>query len=400
MFNTFKPVKITDKVYWVGAIDWNIRDFHGYSTSRGTTYNAYLILSKKPVLIDTVKAPLFDEMMKRISEVIDPKKIDTIVSNHAEMDHSGSLPMAIEAIKPKKVIASKMGKQALAAHFHDRIKMEITAVNDGEKLDIGGDSLTFIESRMLHWPDSMICMLESKGILFSNDIFGMHLATSKRFNDEVSETGWLYEAQKYFANIVLPYSNIVTSFLKKAKEAGLSPKIIAPDHGPIWRKNPMQIVELYEKWAKQEPVNRAVVFYDTMWGSTEKIASSLSDGLMSNGTEVKVMPLNSKHRSDVMTEILSAGAVLVGSPVLNQNMFPTVADMTTYMRGLKPQNKIGNVFGSYGWSIGALENLQKTVKDMGVEMVGEPIFSQYVPSEEVLDKAFKLGVETSQKLKQ
>ncbi len=399
MGENFRAVKVTEKVYWVGAIDWNIRDFHGYSTDRGTTYNAYLILSDKNVLMDTVKAPFFDEMIYRISSVIDPEKIDYIVSNHSEMDHSGSLVKTIGAVKPDKVFASKMGKAALTAHFHADVEGVVNEVKDGEVLELGDDTLTFMETRMLHWPDSMVSYLSGDSLLFSQDGFGMHLASSKRFGDEIEDSVLERESTKYYANILLPYSNLILKLIEKIKASGLDIKIIAPDHGPIWRKEPGKIVELYGKFAKMEPKNKAIVVYDTMWQSTAKMAAAIEDGLADSGTEAKVFSMGSNHRSDVVTEIIDAGALIVGSPTLNNNIFPTLADLLTYMKGLKPKNLIGQAFGSYGWSGESPKILQGLLADMEVELVGEMVRAQYVPTGDSLESCHALGKEVSKRLK-
>lgn len=390
-----KAVKISDKVYWVGAIDWGVRDFHGYLTSRGTTYNAYLIMAEKPVLIDTVKSNFYGEMHARISSVTDPANVKIIISNHSEMDHSGGLCRAVEDMKPERILASAMGVKALAAHFHHKYNIE--AVKEGETLDIGGDKIAFLESRMLHWPDSMVSFLQGDGILFSNDIFGMHLASSKRFDDETPD--WKHEAKKYYANIVLPYSDMVLSFLKKFQASGIKPRVIAPDHGPIWRKDLTSILDLYAQWATQKPKDKAVVVYDTMWNSTEKMAGAIADGLMSSGTETRVMPLKSHHRSDVITELLCAGAVAVGSPTLNRNLYPTVADTLTYIKGLQPRNLKGLVFGSYGWGGEGISQVSSLLQEMKVQPALEPLKVQYVPDDAMLAKCFEAGVALSKAAK-
>ena len=305
-----KALQISPNVYWVGAIDWNLRDFHGYATTRGTTYNAYLILGKKPTLIDTVKKAFYPEMLSRIKSVIDPKHIEIIISNHAEMDHSGALAQAVADFEPSAVYASTMGVKNLLAQLHP--SFEIKAVKTGDKIDVGDDTLSFVEARMLHWPDSMLAYLEKEDVLFTNDVFGMHLATSHLFDDENDEQIWMQEARKYYANIILPYSDIVTRFLGQVQQMGLAPKIIAPDHGFIWRKDPSKIVRLYGDFAAQKPTNKAVVVYDTMWGSTEKMAQAIADGLRQGGTKVQLMSMHACHRSDVITELLDAGAILVG----------------------------------------------------------------------------------------
>ena len=385
-----QAIKVTDKVYWVGAIDWNVRDFHGYSTNKGTTYNAFLILGEKTVLIDTVKKEFYSEMLSRIKSITEPSKIDIIISNHAEFDHSGSLKTAIADMKPQHVYASVMGAANLKAHLGADLPVEPLA--NGSSLDIGGDSLTFVESRMLHWPDSMVCLLKNENILFCNDIFGMHYASSKRFDDEVCETEWLYEVKKYFANIILPYSKIVMAFLGQVKRLGINPSIICPDHGPVWRKDIAKIINLYAGFAAQKNKNKALVIYDTMWGSTEKMAAAVTDGISSTGVEVKQMSLHSTHRSDAAAELLDSAALVIGSPVLNQEIYPSLGDLLTYFKGLKKQNLIGAVFGSYGWSEGSLNGLETFLKEsLNTEIVSPAVKSRFVPTEEKLKECFELG---------
>jgi flavorubredoxin len=391
-----RAVQISDRVYWVGAIDWAVRDFHGYSTNRGTTYNAYLIIADKVTLIDTVKGPFKDELLSRISSVISPEKIDYIVSNHAEMDHSGALPAIIEAVKPNKVFASVMGVKALKEHFH--FEQELIPVKDGDSLSLGSLTLNFLETRMLHWPDSMVSYLVEERLLFSQDGFGMHWATGARFADELNYETLRYEGAKYYANILLPYSALVLKLVERIRQLRLPIDIIAPDHGPIWRKDPMQVVFWYQEWAEQKPKRKAVVVYDTMWGSTDILARVIGDALAEKGIETKVMRLRANDRSDVMTEILDAGAIVFGSPTLNNNVFPTVADVLTYIKGLKPKNKLGAIFGSYGWSGEAVSILADDLKEMGVELVAEPLRVKYVPDKVALGKARELGYTVAERL--
>jgi len=393
-----KAVKITEDVYWVGAIDWDIRDFHGYLTSRGTTYNAYLVMGEKITLVDCVKKEFKDVLISRISSLIDPEKIDYIVSNHAEMDHSGCLPEMIKLCKPEKVFASKMGVKALNEHFH--IDLGLTEVKNGEVLNIGNMNLNFIETRMLHWPDSMVTYLAERKILFSQDAFGMHLASNERFDNQL-ETGILeYEGAKYFANILLPYSMQVGKSIEGILALNLDIEIIAPDHGPVWTEKRDWIINLYNKWAKQEPTKKLLVVYDTMWKSTEKMARAISDGAVSNGVNCKVMPLTSVHRSDIATEILTAGGLAVGSPTLNRNIYPTVIDALTYLKGLQPKNLVGGVFGSYGWSGEGDKQARAILEDMKIELVDENVRCKYVPSHEVLSQCSDLGAKLAQRIKE
>ena len=391
-----QAIQITDKVYWVGAIDWNIRDFHGYSTHRGTTYNAYLVLGEKPVLIDTVKKEFYEEMMARIRSIVDPKTIHSIISLHSEMDHSGALPRAVAEIQPEEVYVSPMGMKHITAQFHQSLQLKI--VKTGDKITIGSNTVSFIEARMLHWPDSMLVHLENENILFTNDIFGMHCATARLFDDENEERIWKYEAEKYYANIVLPYSDIVTRFLAQIKNMGLSPKIIAPDHGFIWRKDPLKIVELYGQWAAQRPTTKAVIVYDTMWGSTAKMATSIADGIREGGATVQVMNMHGCDRSAVATELLHAGALIIGSPVINSQIFPSMADVLCYLKGLRKKNLIGAAFGSYGWNGSPLDGLSKTLEEMGVEVIAPALKTSFVPEESVLSSCRELGLTISKTL--
>lgn len=389
MSSVYSAIKISDHVYWVGAIDWTIRDFHGYTTPRGSTYNAYLIMAEKITLIDTVKAPFKDEMLARIKSVVDPSQIKYIISNHSEMDHSGCLAEVIDLIKPEKVFASALGIKALKDIFHD--EHEITAVKEGESLSLGNMELNFMETRMIHWPDSMFSYLVQDQVLFSQDAFGLHLASLERFDDEIPAATLEYEAATYYANIVLPYSPVVLKALEKVKAKGWEIKFFAPDHGPVWRKGLARIVELYQKWATQKPTAKAVVVYATMWHSTEKMARAISESLAEEGVKVKMMPVNEVHRSNVVYEVLEAGALIVGSSTLNNNILPAMADVMTYLKGLKPANLIGASFGSYGWSGESVRHLEEMLKEMKVEIVAEGVSSKQVPDEAVLDKCRELG---------
>lgn len=399
MARPFEAIKITDRVYWVGAVDWEIRDFHGYSTERGTTYNAYLVLADKITLIDTVKAPFLDQLLSRIASVVDPKEIDVVVSNHSEMDHSGCLPRVAAAVEPNEIYASQMGVKALSAHFHEGPAVQ--AVEDGGSLSLGNMSLTFIETRMVHWPDSMMSYLAEEELLFSQDGFGMHLASTEMFDDRIDDCILDWEAAKYYANILMPFSPIVAKVLAKIGELDLPLKFVAPDHGPIWRRDFKRIIDAYGRWAEQKPNKKVVIVYDTMWGSTAKMAHVIADALGAAGCDPRVLKLRASHRSDVATEVLESGALLVGTPTINNQMFPTVADVLYYLKGLRPRNLVGAAFGSYGWSGEGVPQVAEILTAMGVDLVqagGEAVRSQYVPTEEVLDDCRRLAGLVSERL--
>ena len=388
---SFKAVKITDKVWWVGAIDWNLKEFHGYHTHRGTTYNAYLVLGEKPTLIDTVKAPFKEEMYSRIASVMDPSKIEIIVSNHAEPDHSGALADAIADLQPEKVYASVAGVRILDAQFH--IGEKLTAVKTGDSIDLGGLSLSFVETKMLHWPDSMFSYLKEEKILFTQDGFGMHLATDRLFIDENPWDMVEEEMEKYYANILLLYSPQVLKLLEVFPSLNLDVQYIATDHGPVWRgADVAKPLELYRKFAEQKPAPRAVVVYDTMWGATDKMGRSIADGIRSTGAGVTVCCMHSRFRSDVATAVMGAGALVVGSPTINNMLFPSVADVLCYLKGLRPKNLIGATFGSFGWSGEAAVQAAEILKSMNAEMPEEPLKLKFASSQEDFQKCFDFGV--------
>ncbi len=396
MKEVFKAAAVSENVYWVGAIDWAVRDFHGYLTSRGSTYNAYLVTGEKNVLVDTVKAPFKDELLARVASVIDPKDVDYIISNHSEPDHSGCLVDAIEAIDPEKVFVSKNGAKALENHYG--LGEELTVVEEGQTLDLGDKKITFAETRMCHWPDSMVSYLHENKLLFSQDAFGMHLACYERFADQIDPAVLNIEAAKYYANILLPLGNFVGKSIQKLQDLGIEIEIIAPDHGPIWRQDPMSIVGKYATWASQKRTNKAVVLYDTMWNSTELMARAVGEGLSAGGTRTRLMSLHGSHRSDVATEILDAGALVVGAPTINKEMFPTLADCMTYLKGLKPQGMIGAAFGSFGWGGEAAKKLNAILEEMNIEPVCDPVRVTYVPDNQTLGACYDLGKTIAAKL--
>lgn len=396
MKSVMKAVRVSDHVYWVGAVDWNIRDFHGYTTKRGSTYNAYLVLAERPTLVDTVKAPFKEEMLARISSVMDPRDISVIVSNHTEMDHTGALPEVIRHIDPAAVYASPTGVKALGEHFS--LDREIIAVKDGETINLGNMEMVCWETRMLHWPDSMFSYLPKDKILFSQDAFGMHLAASARFDDEIDPAILDYEAATYYANILLPYSPQVLKLLDRVGTLGVEFRVVAPDHGPVWRSNIGGIIESYARWAAQEPTKKAVVLYATMWHSTELMARAISEGLADKGITVKLMSLDAVHRSDVAYELLDAGILALGSPTLNNNLFPSMADVLTYLKGLRPRNLLGAAFGSYGWSGESVKQLETYLEDMKADLPGEGIRVKHVPGEGALKQCYDLGVLLAERL--
>jgi len=383
------PTRIAEGIYDVGVNDWNIRDFHGYTTDLGTSYNAFLILDKKTVLVDTVKAEFADQLIDNISKMIDPKKIDYVISNHTEMDHSGSLPRVMHKVgEEKPLFCSQMGQKNLSRHF--RQKWNYRPVENGEELSLGSRTITFLETRMLHWPDSMFSYLKEEKILFSSDAFGQHYAGMEKFDDLIGDA-IMPHAKKYFANILLLYSPLILKLVEHVTNLKLEFNMICPDHGILWRKDPGKIINAYVRWSRQEAKNKAVVIYDTMWHSTEKMAEAIVAGLSEQGIEARPMHLRKWNRSDIMTEVLDAKAIIIGSPTLNNGLFPTVSDFLTYMKGLKPKNKIGAAFGSYGWSGESVNLIKNELESMNIEIIDPGLKVQYVPDNQSLEACIELG---------
>ncbi len=376
-----KPVQITDDIYWVGAIDWDLRNFHGYLTQRGSTYNAYLIIDEKITLIDTVKHYMVDEMLDRIKRVVDPAKIDYIISNHVEMDHSGGIPRLKELCPNAKILTSPNGQKGLHAHYGEKLEVEV--VKTGDTLDIGKRTLQFILAQMVHWPDNMACYIPGDNILFSNDAFGQHIATSERFDDEYQLDIVMEEAKKYYANIVLPYGKQVQKVLEGVGALDIS--IIAPSHGLIWRQSIDTIVAEYHKWAANSTKEKALIIYDTMWNSTRMIAGAIQSAFEEKDIHTSLFDLKYTHISDIMTEVLTAKYICVGSPTLNNNMLPNVAAFLTYMKGLSPKNRVGLAFGSYGWGGQSIGQVEKSLEECGYSLL-HSIKVQYIPDEARLNE--------------
>ncbi len=386
-------IELTDGVYWVGVVDWNLRDFHGYTTPRGGTYNAYLIVDDKIALVDTVKHGFAGEMIERIKEIIDPSKIDYIVSNHVEMDHSGSLPEIMKIAVNAQVIATEKGKEGLLRHY--RANWNFRTVRTGDELTLGKKTLFFITAPMLHWPDSMFTYLKEDKILLSNDGFGQHLASSFRFDEDLcSLLGYecdtvMDEAAKYYANILMPFAGIILKKIEELQKLGIEIKMIAPSHGMIWT-NPGKIIDAYLKWAQGVSKQKVLVIYDTMWNSTEIMANEILRGVADSGVEAALFHLRRNDWSEIVKEVLEARAVIIGSPTLNNGMFPTVGGFLTYLLGLRPKNKLWATFGSFGWAGGAVKGVNEKLKSAGYEPV-ESLEVNFRPDEQDLAKCYALG---------
>jgi anaerobic nitric oxide reductase flavorubredoxin len=392
--------ELTKGVYWVGVVDWALRHFHGYelTTHRGSSYNAYLITDEKTVLVDTVWGPFQEQLIENIREIIDPAKIDIVVANHAEVDHSGALPAVMRYAPKATVVVSKRGLESVEGHFHQPWKFQ--AVQTGDKVSIGKKELVFIEAPMLHWPDSMFTYLTGDNILMPNDAFGQHYANAFRFNDEVNQQELYEEALKYYANILTPFSSIVLKKIEEVLALKLPVNMIAPSHGIIWRKDPLQIVKKYQEWAAQVPEKTAVILYDSMWDGTRHMAEAIAEGLVVEGIPYRTFYMPTADRNDVITEIFKTKAVIIGSPTFNQGLLPTIAPILEDLKGLKFQNKIGAAFGCYGWSGESVKIIEEHLTRCKIPAVTEGIRAKWQPKSDDLAKCQEFGSVVARAIKQ
>lgn len=371
---------IVEGVHWVGYVDWNIRDFHGYVTDRGSSYNAYLILDREPALVDSVKAPYAADLLRHIAELMNPADLRWVVCNHAEPDHSGALPAVMAAAPNATLVCDQKCKDVLAIYY-DVSKWTFKIVKTGDALPLGRRTLEFIETPMTHWPESMATWIPQDRLLFSMDAFGQHYATSGRFDDEVQETVLMFEAKTYVANILMLYSVPVAKAVAVVRQ--LDPKIICPSHGVVWRSKVKAMLDLYDQWDVCKPVRKVVVFYDTMWKSTEQMAEAIVEGAIAEGgpaLDVKLYHVRATTGTRLATEMLDVAAFAAGSPTLNGTLMPAMADALTYLKGLRPAHKAGFAFGSYGWGRGGPEEVEQYLQAMKVELLRPVLKLNYKPS--------------------
>jgi anaerobic nitric oxide reductase flavorubredoxin len=393
---------LRDDIWWAGAIDWDVRDFHGYETPRGTTYNAYLILDDKVALVDGCREGFGPEMLARVRGCCGVRPIDYFVINHVEPDHSGAIPWLVERLTPGRMVCSKRAKEVLALYYGAETVegWDLQVVGTGDEISLGRNTLQFIEAPMLHWPDSMFTYVKEAKTLLPNDAFGQHLATSKRFADEVDMNIVMEEACKYFANILMPFGGPILKMLAKIGELGLEIETVGPSHGVIWRRpeDVGRIVEAYQRWSRFEAPERVSLIYDTMWHSTEKMTMAIADGVSQEGVDCAVLNLSCNTRSELARRVLDSRAFLVGSPTLNNTLFPTVGGFLTYIKGLRPKNRISGAYGSYGWAGGAVKQVDAELRALGLEMM-DPVEVRYAPTTAELETCVELGREVARRVR-
>lgn len=391
---------IKDNVYWVGKIDWELIRYQGYkySTHRGSTYNSYLIKEDKIALIDTVWGPFAKEFVENLAKEIDLRKIDYIIANHGERDHSGALPELMRHIPDTPIYCTRNGVKSLKGQYHQNWNFNV--FRTGETLSLGGKELVFVEMPMLHWPDSMLCYLTGDNILFSNDAFGQHYASELMYNDLVDQAELYAECIKYYANILTPYNQLVSNKIREILSLNLTPDMICPSHGVIWRDRPNQIVEQYLKWADDYQENQITIIYDTMWNGTRRMAEHIAEGIRKSDKEVdvKLLHLSKRDKNDVITEIFRSKAILVGSPTANRGILTSVSATLEFIKGLKFKKKKAAAFGCYGWSGESTKIISDILEKSGFEIVDEGLKVNWDPDDENIEKCIEYGKNFSENL--
>lgn len=385
------PVELMKDVYWVGVVDWALRRFHGHelSTHRGSTYNSYLIMDDKVAIVDTAWRPFQEEFLAHVRAVVDPAQIAYVIANHAEPDHSGSLPALMKLCPQAEVIVSSRGAESIPGYYHEKWKFH--PVKTGDRVKLGKYELAFVEAPMLHWPDSMFTYVVGRNLLLPNDAFGQHYATAYRTNDLVNREELYEEALKYYANILTPFSDQVLKKIDEVLALNLPVDMIGPSHGVIWKDDPLQIVRTYQEWAKQTPAQTAVIIYDSMWESTRLMAEAVGTGLGAAGVPFKIFYAPVSDRNDVITEVFQAKAVILGSPTVNNGPLATLAPILEDLRGLKFKNKIGAAFGSYGWSGESVKILEEHLNAAKIPVAAPGVRAKWRPVAADLEACEKLG---------
>ncbi len=385
--------KITNSVTWVGKIDWALRHFHGeeLSTHRGSSYNAYLIRDEKTVLIDTVWGPFAKEFIAQLKREIDLKEIDYIVSLHGETDHSGSLAELLREIPGTPVYCTANGVKSLQGQYHEA--WNFVPVKTGDVLDLGKKQLRFIEARMLHWPDTMFAYLTDENILFSSDGFGQHYASEMMYDDLVDQGELWYEAMKYYANILNPFSVLVDKKITEILGMDLPISLICPAHGVLWRRRIKEIIEAYVDWTRAYQENQVTVVYDSMWHGTAHLAAAYCEGLRQGNSDlvVKSYYMGKADYNDVLTEIFKSKMILLGSPTVNRGILSGMAALVSYLKELGFKNKKAASFGTYGWSGESVQVLNDALTEAGFALAHEGYKVNWNPDIDALAKAREIG---------
>ncbi|OGN97616.1 MAG: MBL fold hydrolase [Chloroflexi bacterium RBG_13_51_36] len=387
-----KAREIKTNIHWVGAIDWDRRLFDALiPLPDGTSYNAYLVQgSEKVALIDTANPSMTHVLMANLEDV---PVIDYVIANHAEQDHSGSIPRVLAKYPKAKVVTTPKGQDLLMALLLVPEDRFIT-VNDGETLSLGNKTLEFIHAPWVHWPETMLTYLREDKILFPCDLFGSHLATTDLY---VVDEGQVYEAAKrYFAEIMMPFRTSIEKHLEKLSSYKID--IIAPSHGPMYDK-PSFILEAYRSWVFGSPKNTVVLPYISMHGSTQKMVEYFVGALADRGVTVKQFNLAATDIGKLAMALVDAATLVIGTPTVLVGPHPNVAYAAFLANALRPKLQFVSIIGSYGWGSKAVEQLAGMIPNLKAEVLA-PVLSKGYPREEDFQALDKLANTITEKHKE
>lgn len=382
--------QITKDVFSVGVIDWNMRYFHGntFLTKNGVTYSSYVVKDNEPALIDIVHKGFEEEFIKNISEIVEPEKIKHVILNHLEPDHSGSIEYMAKVLKNAKFYGTQKLKEGVEKYYN--LDIEINVVKTGDKINLGNNTLTFVEVPMVHWPDSMMTYCPEQKVLFSNDAFGQHIATNKIFTDEIDQGLLWQEVTKYYANILWPLGLMIEKSINNLLKMNIPIDFVAPSHGLVWRTDINKVIEKYLSWAKNEVKNKVVIVYETMWGSTEIMAREIARALTDNNIEVKMFDIAKVDVAQVAYEMLEAKGFVIGSSTHDNEMLAYIAGYIHFLKGMKPKNRVAVSFGSFGWAGGAVKEIATNLSSFGIEIIDQ-VGAKFKPNKEELEKCYQAG---------
>jgi flavorubredoxin len=385
--------EIARDVFWVGAKDWSRRMFDALvPLTQGTSYNSYLVKGKeKTALIDTINPGFEEEFNDKINLVSNLEKLDYLIMNHAEPDHSNAIQYIMDRAPNSVLVTTERGVK-MASLYHDLPASRIKVVADGDVLELGGKTLRFIEAPWLHWPETMFTYLPEEKVLFSCDFFGAHTAQGV-YDEDLEDIIPL--AKRYYGEIMMPFAKMGAKALAKIKDFDI--EIIAPSHGPIY-KNPQRVLEPYAKWTAGETEYKALIVYVSMWGSTKLMIRTIAETLMKEGVDVRIFDLEVADTGDIARELVDSRAVIIGAPTILAGMHPLALYGTYLVKALNPPAKYGVLLGSFGWGGGALKQAGEMLAPSKMEIVGT-LQVKGKPNEEDLKKVEEIGLDLAQKMK-
>jgi flavorubredoxin len=377
-----QPIKLSENIYWIGANDRRTHLFENiWPLEKGVSYNAYLIKDKKNVLIDTIEIGYVESYFDAIDEILDPEEtIDYLVINHMEPDHSGALKLIMMKYPNITLVGNRNTFKFVRGFFGDFDN--ILEIEEGDTLDLGNHTLTFVMTPMLHWPETMMTMETRTKILFTGDVFGSFgTLDGVLFDDETDLNAWESEQRRYYSNIVGKYVKQTQKALEKLKTVDVN--MFAPTHGLVWRSNLKHIITLYDRWSRLDGEKGVVIVYGSMYGRTERMAESIARELVKAGIrDVVVYDASKTHLSYILSDIWKYRGLILGSPAYNNGLFPAMEAVTLKLEHYHIKNRLLGIFGTATWSGGGVKNLTRFAEQSGLELVHAPHEAKYRPLED------------------